>query len=120
MILANGLLMFTWWLLIGDDFHVTKGNFASSPFGPGQLSADQQALVLALRPELEEEMRRNLVFKRNAGKNIGNYNLARCRRVTDQADRIWLDALGLANLWEDLATERALVVRTSFDDESAG
>jgi len=120
MILANGLLMFTWWILIGDDFHLTKGNFASAPLGPGQLSAEQRALALELRPELEEEMRRNLVFKRNAGKNIGNYNLARCRRVTDEADRLWLDALGLDELWEDLVTEHALVVRTSFDDESAG
>ena len=32
-------------------------------------------------------MNKNLVFKLNAGKNIGNYNLARCRHVTDKSDK---------------------------------
>ena len=116
MILANGLLMFTWWIAIGDDFDVTKGTFASAPFGAGRLSKEQRALVLALRPELEQAMNGALVFKRNAGKKIGNYNLARCRHVTGKADRIWLEALGLEDLWEDLQLEHALVVRTSFDE----
>ena len=120
LILANGLLMFAWWVAIGDDFDVTRGNFASVPLGPRQLSAEDRRSVLALRPDLEQAMTDNLVFKRNAGKNIGNYNLARCRHVTDRADRTWLAALGLEHLWEDLRLETALVVRTSFDGGGGG
>ena len=61
-------------------------------------------------------MNENVVFKLNAGKNIGNYNLARCRHVTDKSDKVWLDALGLGDLWEEIELEHALVVRTSFVD----
>ena len=68
-------------------------------------------------PELKCAMDANLVFKRNAGKNIGNYNLAKCRHVTDKADKIWLQAARLDHLWEDVELERSLIVRTTFDDE---
>ena len=71
----------------------------------------------ALLPELEKAMSANLVFKLNAGKNIGNYNLAKCRHITDKIDKIWLEALGLSDLWEEVELEHALVVRTSFEDE---
>ena len=62
-------------------------------------------------------MNDSVVFKRNAGKNVGNYNLARCRHVTDKVDKMWLNALGLSDLWEEVELEHALVVRTSFDDD---
>ena len=68
-------------------------------------------------PELESAMAANLVFKLNAGKNIGNYNLEKCRQVTDKVDKIWLEATGLSGLWEDIELEHSLMVRTSFDDE---
>ena len=119
LILANGLLMFAWWVAIGDDFDVTRGNFASAPLGPQQLSDEERRSVLALRPELEQAMAGNLMFSLNAGKKIGNYNLARCRHVTDRADKIWLAALELEHLWEELRLETALVVRTSFDGDGA-
>ncbi len=117
ILLTNGKLLFIWWAAIGDDFHVTQSNFASAPFGPEQLTKQQRKHLLALLPELESAMSENLVFKLNAGKNIGNYNLAKCRHVTDKVDKIWLEALGLSDLWEEVELEHALVVRTSFEDE---
>ncbi len=102
MLFTNGKLLFVWWAAIGDDFDVTQSRFASAPFGPGQLSKHQRNQLMALLPDLEGAMNDNVVFKLNAGKNIGNYNLARCRHVTDKSDRVWLDALGLSDLWEDI------------------
>ena len=61
-------------------------------------------------------MNDNVVFKLNAGKHIGNYNLVRCRHITDKSDRVWLEALGLSDLWEEIEVEHALVVRTFFED----
>ena len=116
MLFLNGKLAFVWWILIGDDFHLTRSNFVSAPVGPGQLSNRQMNQLIDLLPELEGAMNDNVVFKKNAGKNIGNYNLARCRHVTDKSDRIWLEALGLGDLWEEIEREHALVVRTSFND----
>ena len=117
ILLTNGKLLFTWWAAIGDDFHVTQSNFASAPFGPEQLTEQQRKHLLALLPELRAQMSKNLVFKLNAGKNIGNYNLARCRHITDKVDKVWLDAIGLADLWDEIELQYALAVRTSFEDE---
>ena len=115
--LANGKLMFVWWMGIGDDFHLTQAGFKIVPFGPTSLSSQQQQDLLAHLPELTQAMTDNIVFKLNAGKNIGNYNLARCRHVTDVTDKILLDALGMSDLWEEVELEYAQVVRTTFDDE---
>ena len=114
ILLANGKLAFVWWLAVGDDFHVTQTNFASAPFGPRQLTVQQRKYLLALLPQLRAAMAENLVFKLNAGKNVGNYNLARCRHVTDKSDKIWLEAVGVSDLWNEIELEYSLVVRTSF------
>ena len=117
MLLLNGKLALVWWIAIGDDFHLTLSNFVSAPIGPGQLPKHQKKQLIALLPDLQGAMNDNVVFKLNAGKNIGNYNLARCRHVTDMSDKVWLEALGLSDLWEDIELEYALVVRTSFEDD---
>ena len=117
MLLTNGKLNFMWWAGIGDDFHLTQTNIASTPVGFRTLEKQHRESLLALLPELENAMDANLVFKLNAGKNIGNYNLARCRLVTDRADKVWLESAGLSDLWEDIELEHSLMVRTSFADE---
>ena len=66
---------------------------------------------------LKEAMAENVTYKQNAGKQIGNYNLALCRDVTDRSDKILLDALGLPDLWDDIELEYSLVVRTEFGAE---
>ena len=117
LLLTNGLLMFMWWIAIGDDFHLTQKGFASAPFGPKQLTKRQQLRLLRTVPKLTTAMSENVVFKLNAGKNIGNYNLTRCRHITNEADKIWLKALGLNDLWDDIELEHLLVVRTAYEDE---
>ena len=117
LLLTNGLLIYTWWVAVGDDFHLTLKNFTSAPFGPKQLSKRQRARMLKTVPELAEAMAGNVVYKLNAGKNIGNYNLAKCRHVTNKIDKAWLQTLGLSDLWEDIELEHSLVVRTSYDDD---
>ena len=117
LLLTNGLLIYTWWVAIGDDFHLTLKNFTSAPFGPKQLPKPQRARMLKAVPELSEAMAENVVYKLNAGKNIGNYNLPKCRYITDKIDKAWLQALGLSDLWEEIELEHSLVVRTSYDDE---
>ena len=116
LLLTNGLLIYTWWVAIGDDFHLTLKNFTSAPFGPKQLPKPQRARMLKAVPELSEAMAENVVYKLNAGKNIGNYNLRKCRYITDKIDKAWLAALGLSDLWEEIELEHSLVVRTSYDD----
>ncbi len=117
MTLANGKLMFLWWAGLGSDFNLPQKLVADAPFRSAYLSDEQRQNIIDALPELEQAMKTNLVFKLNAGKKVGNYNLAKCRQVTDKTDRIWLEALGMGNVWNDIETEHSLVVRTSFADE---
>ena len=55
-----------------------------------------------------------LQFKRNAGKVIGNYNLARCREITDASDRIFCETLGIGDIQEDIELYYVQTVRTDF------
>lgn len=112
--ILNGRLLLLWWIVVGDSFHLTKGHFQDAPFGPQQLTADQKRSVVSLLPMLSAAMKENTIYNLNAGKLIGNYNLALCREITDQSDKIVLDALGLRDLWDDIELEYSLVVRTDF------
>lgn len=113
--LLNGKIAFVWWCIVGDDFDVTKKDFEFLPC-PIRLIGDDMGRLREISALLDSEMRDNIVFKLNAGKRVGNYNLARCRDTTDQADMIWAKALGLTDL-NEIDLFYAKIVKTSFDDE---
>ena len=56
-------------------------------------------------------------FKLNAGRRVGNYNLAKCRDITDRSDRILAGALGYGDVWEDIELYYAQTVKTEFSDD---
>ena len=114
MLLANGKLMLLFWLMVADDFHVTRWNFTGFPIDFGGLPARHRSRLLKLTAELENAMQQNVQFKLNAGKSVGNYNLARCRLVTDRSDAIFLDALGIVDVWDDVQLYCAQAVRTTY------
>ena len=100
--------------MIGDDFHVTTWIFAEFPINLDELSAETSGRLLGLAKDLNMLMEKNVSYKQNAGKLVGNYNLARCREVTDVSDRIFADYLGLSGAWEDIELLYAQVVKTDF------
>ena len=116
ILLTNGKVVFLWWVALGDDFNVPMRHYSNAPLGLAELPLDVKDKLLSLLPELMDAMQDNVDFKLMAGKNIGNYNLERCRHITDQADQLWLEAVGLGKLWDAIELEHSLVVRTSFDD----
>ncbi len=115
-VFLNGRVFFLWWIAVGDSFHLNKGDFQSAPLGPNGLGTEQRRAIQSLPPRLSAAMEDNTIYNWNAGKRIGNYNLAVCRDITDHADKILLDALGRTDLWDDIELEYSLVVRTEFGD----
>ena len=116
MVVMNTRLAFVHWGIIGDDFHVTKHTAESFPFNVKALSSDARSRLIALAPLLQLEMEKNVQFKLNAGKQVGTYNLRRCRNVTDIADDILARELGLLDVWDDIELLYAQVVRTAEDE----
>ena len=116
MLLANGKLMLTFWFAVGDDFDVTRSNFANFPLDLGSVPRGLMNQILELSPLLESAMQDALQFKRNAGKEVGTYNLARCREITDRSDRLFCDALAFDEAaWEDIELHYVQTVRTDFN-----
>ena len=113
--LLNGKIAFIWWVIVGDDFHVTKANFETIPF-INEMTEDDKELLSDLSERLDSLMIENTVFKLNAGKRIGNFNLARCRELTDQSDAIWAKHLGLSHCLNELELAYSQIVKTNFDD----
>lgn len=113
----NGKIALIWWMLIGDDFHVTKANFETIPF-VDNLATDARSRLLVLSADIDQAMGGNVVFKLNAGKRIGNYNLARCRDVTDKSDAIWAENLGMSDVLNEVELTYARIVKTDFDEFS--
>ena len=116
--LLNGKLQFSFWVAIGDDFHVTKWMFADLPLHPAKLSAAQRQRLQELTPALKKAVEDAVQYKLNAGKRVGNYNLAKCRPITDQADRIYAQAFGLTPVWDDIELLYAQTVKTDFEDSA--
>ena len=119
MLLANGKLMLTFWFAVGDDFDVTRWNFADFPANLQRFPKEQAVELLKIVPRLEAAMVQATQFKLNAGRKVGNYNLAKCREITDLSDKLFCEALGLGDVWEDFELYCAQAVRTDFhlDDE---
>ena len=113
--LLNGKIGLLWWAIVGDDFHVTLSNLANIPFPVERVETVRDKRGEALRSALEAAMQENLVFKLNAGKRIGNYNLAKCRDTSDKSDAIWKDALCLQDVWDDVDLAYVQLVKTDFD-----
>ena len=90
-LIMAGRWMFLWWLALGDDFDVTKQVLGSFPADLRSLSTNDSLLGLA--QELRDEAPDHLFWVHKAGRKVGNYDLRKCRHITDEAD--WL----LAQAW---------------------
>lgn len=56
MTILNGRLMFLRWIAVGDDFHLTRTNCESAPFGPLKLPSEYRYQVSRVVPHLKEAM----------------------------------------------------------------
>lgn len=117
-LLLNGKLMFAWWRMIGDDFDVTETSFKTFPCRLSQLDEQASKELLRFVDPLVDLMNRNVTYKLNAGKRVGTYNLARCRFVTDQTDRVFARALEIEDVLDDIELVYAETVKTGFETEA--
>ena len=113
-----GDLFFWYWLARGDGFHLT--NWLLTEFLEPLNSFSQGHLDrLRLVGELLHKYRTSaLVFKKNAGKYVGNYNYQYLRTLTRQADLVYLAGIG-AN-WCDALDLFSFVSLVRSINESAG
>ncbi len=85
---------------MGDDFNVTAQVHKTFPVSIGAVT-DVRAELLVIAAELRAEQPKHPIVTLYAGKEMGNYDMLRCRHVTDRSDQLVLSALGLGHLWPD-------------------
>ncbi|OAI47965.1 hypothetical protein AYO44_08220 [Planctomycetaceae bacterium SCGC AG-212-F19] len=117
LLLLNGKWAFAYWIAVGDDFHVTRRTIAELPIDLEEIPRQLRVGLCRRARRLEQAMARATAFKRNAGKRVGTYNLARCRGITDTTDRLFADMFDLADVWPDVELLCAQVVKTHFADD---
>ena len=104
-VLALGKIALLWWAVTGDDFDVTASGLGSTPIGIDSIEKDARTHLEALHWQVQDLMSENLIYTRYAGKWMGNYDIKCVRHLTDEADRLVLQSLGLGGYWEDLELE---------------
>ncbi len=105
-------------MAIGDDFDVTKWMFGDLPVALAQLPAADRKQLIGMVPELKAVVEEAVQYKLNAGKRVGNYNLAKCRPVTDKSDALLARAFGFDHVWDDIELLYAQTVKTDFESDS--
>ena len=113
-----GDVFFWYWLVRGDGFHVT--NWLISDFlGPvGSFPTGHLERLSIIGKLLHKHRHSALVFKKNAGKYVGNYNYQRLSELTRKADLVFLSALGAK--WLDARDLFSFVSLVRSINESAG
>ena len=100
-LVTSGRLAVWWWSVFGDDFHLTSGLLYDIPIDPKKIVKNRKRLLVLAKKLEKEQFKNPLVTKYN--KNwMGNYDMSRCRNITDESDKLILEEFGLLDHWPDL------------------
>ena len=93
--------------------------FGDLPLALTQLQPNDRKQLLGIVPELKAAVEEAVQYKLNAGKRVGNYNLAKCRPVTDKSDALLARAYALDHVWDDIELLYVQTVKTDFESDGA-
>jgi len=99
--ITSGRIAGWWWGAFGDDFHVTGGLLYSIPFDPRKVQKNKKKIIDLTKKLVIEQKKQPLVTKYK-GKLMGNYDMSRCRKITDEIDKLILDEFDLLEYWPDI------------------
>ena len=115
---TSGNVCFWYWLTRGDGFHVTNGLLSDFLAPLKSFHTEYQDKLQSIGELLHEYRYSALVFKKNAGKYVGNYNYQSMTVLTIVADLIFLAGLGAS--WRDAEALFSFVSLIRSVNESAG
>ena len=115
---TSGSTCFWYWLTRGDGFHVTNGLLSDFLAPLAVFSEDCKNELQNIGEVLHECRYSTLVFKKNAGKYVGNYNYQKLSALTLRADLIFL--VGLGAIWQDAENLLSAVSLVRAINEAAG
>ena len=115
---TSGAAYFWYWLTRGDGFHVTNSLLAEYVAPLPNMSGECLLNLEILGELLHESRNAALVFKKNAGKYVGNFNYAGLEVLTVRADLAFL--AGLRADWSDAESLLAFASLVRAINKAAG
>ena len=106
--MVTSKLMFIWWIFTADMFNVKSTTFTSFPLKLSDVSPKAYSLLDQIGRELNDHLAvpgDHLLWTPFAGEWYGNYDLTRCRYITDRADAVLLDELDLGGAEQAIEVE---------------
>ena len=91
---TSGTVCFWYWLTRGDGFHVTSSLLSEYLSPLSELPSECRHKLKLIGELLHESRNAALVFKKNAGKYVGNFNYTSLDTLTVRADLVFLAGLG--------------------------
>ena len=98
--ITAGDTCFWYWLTRGDGFHVTNWLITDLLAPIASFSANHLHMLATIGELLHRHRYSVLVFKKNAGKYVGNFNYHKLLSLTRRADCVFLSGLGAS--WIEL------------------
>ena len=108
---------FAWWAMYGDDFHVTQDNLLSFPLDIKKVSQSDFHKLVELSKQMNESMTKNLKWKKNAGLNIGSWELTSSREILVEIDETWASIFKASKLLPKLNYQYFATVKTAVGAE---
>jgi hypothetical protein len=115
---TTGDACFWYWLTRGDGFHVTNWLLKDFLVPLKNLPNGHLEHLTMIGELIHWQRYRALVFKKNAGKYVGNYNYQHLKQLTRRADMIFL--AGLGGGWNEIEQLIAHVALVRAINEEAG
>lgn len=101
---------YLWWLTFSDEFDVTRSTLAAfpgdikrlaSPLVGNPAAGDMKLEILVtLSRTLHEEMPNHIAWMKKSGVDVGRYNMAKLRHLTDRADWLLAQAWGIEDAFD--------------------
>jgi len=114
--LLNGKIELSFWIALGDDLNFPKWAFSQLPVNLGK-AFKEEAQLLSICDDLKTAIDEAIVYKLNAGKQVGSFNLAKCRHITDKSDALFARAFGLEDVWSDIELLYVQTIKTDFESD---
>ena len=115
---TSGATCFWYWLTRGDGFHVTNALLSDYLAPLSVIDVDCQENLQTIGKLIHQVRNSALVFKKNAGKYVGNFNYQNLHDLTLRADLMFLAGLGAK--WSDVERLLCFVSLIRAINESAG
>ena len=114
--IAASKTMLLWWIFQGDAFHLTSQQLRDFPLSPSALSPQARAQLVETGAALRVQLRlpgEHILWTPYAGAWFGNFDLTRCREITDRADEVLFTYFGLENAREAFEVELKRYMKSS-------